>query len=339
MKNKITIQDIARIAGVSKSTVSRSLNDNPMIAENTRKKIHRIARDLNFTYNTSARSLTLNKIDSIGIITTEDIAVTDYINLLTGTVREYFEEQGIDVLLAHAQNRKTGESNIQRLVRTAKVSGLFIISPDVKNEDWDFLRSTGFPSVIAHFRPGNTLYSDFNCFFVDNRKGGYEAGKCLIRSSRTRLMTMTEGKGQIQFLDRTAGFIQALSEQGLELEEQHFIEGECSYAYAYQAIMDRKSLLRKIDGIFVQADVMAAGVINALQDLKIPVPGQIAVIGFDDVTYSSYLRPSLTTIRQPGLKLIRAASCCLFDQIESPEIIEPKQILFSPELLIRQSCL
>lgn len=334
---KVTIQDIANLAGVSKSTVSRSLNNNSMIAASTRSRIQKLARDLNFSYNANARSLTLNKVDTIGIITSEDRSVTDYIDLLTGSVREYFESRGIDVLIAHANNAETGESNIQRLVQTAKVSGLFIISPEVRTEDWSFLKETGFPSVIVHFRPENTCYSDFNCFFVDNEKGGYFAAELLIKNGRHRLLTLTEGKGQIQFLDRTAGFIRAIEKHNLKESRHNIIEGECSYEFAYQVIRDKISLFRQIDGIFVQSDVMAAGVLNALQDMKIIIPDDIAVVGFDDVTFSSYLRPGLTTIRQPRTVLIEEASRNLFNQMEGQKQV-PEVKIYEPRVIIRQSC-
>lgn len=338
MNKKITIQDIARIAGVSKSTVSRSLNDNPMIAESTRKKIKKIAEDLRFTYNTNARSLTLKKVDSVAIITTSDKSATDYMNLLIDSAREYFENFGIDVLIAHPENSATGESNIRRLVMTAKVSGLFIICPHIKNEDWDFLKETAFPCVVTHFRPGNTYYNHFNCFFVDNEKGGYMATELLIKNSRKNILTISEGKGQIQFLDRTAGYMKALEDHKLPVHEEYIIEGECSYEFAYQSIIDRKALLRKIDGIFVQADVMAAGVINALQDMGISIPDDIAIVGFDDVAYSSYLRPALTTTRQPRERLIESASRNLFDQIEGTKKAAMEMRLFNPELILRSSC-
>lgn len=337
---KVTIKDIARIAGVSHSTVSRSLNDSPYVAERTKKNIKRIARELNFEFNANARSLSTNKTGTIGVIYPEifeRFGSFYYIELLLRAVRHSLEQAQMDTIITFSRNNFTGESNIQNLISRRKVDGLLIIHPYISNEDWTFLNSRRIPVVLLHFKPRNISYGDLNYIFVDHELGGYLATELLINNGRKNLLCINEDSPELQFIERMAGFKRALGEYDLALHQRNVLYGSCTYEFGYQTIMDRRGILSEIDGIFAEADIMAMGAIAALLDLGIRVPDDIAVVGYDDIEFGRIYRPALTTVHQPREKLV-ADACDRLVQMIAGNQESPLQEMIRPELVIRESC-
>ena len=337
---KVTIKDIARIAGVSHSTVSRSLNDNPNVSEKTRRTIKRIARDMNFEFNANARSLSTNKTGTIGVIYPEifeRFGSFYYIELLLRAVRHSLEKASMDSIITFSRNNYTGESNIQQLVNRRKVDGLLIIHPYIAGEDWEFISRRHVPFALLHFKPRNISYGDMDYIFVDHELGGYLATDHLIRSGRRNILCINEDSPELQFIERMAGYKRAHAEHDLPVHTRNVLYGSCTYEYGYQTVTDRRGVLSEIDGIFAEADIMALGAIAALLDLGIRVPEDVAVVGYDDIEFGRIYRPSLTTVHQPREKLV-ADACdrlvAVINGVDGP----PLQELIQPELVLRESC-
>ena len=155
-KAPITIKDIARIVGVSHSTVSRSLNDSPLISEETKQLITSVAKKHNFDFNANARGLSSRRTGSVGIIFPDFFAEyrnSLYLELLMNDLRRCLESHSLDSIVMFPFNHSTGISNIKKLIRQKKVDGLLIVLPDINPLDWSHMKQSGIPFVLLHVKP------------------------------------------------------------------------------------------------------------------------------------------------------------------------------------------
>jgi LacI family transcriptional regulator len=340
-KTAVTIRDIARIAGVSHSTVSRSLNDSPLISDKTKRRIQKLAKELDFAFNASAQSLSTRRTGTVGIIYPElfdTFGNSLYLGLLIQGLRHGFEKAALDSIGSFPHNHFSGESNIIKLISRKKIDGLLIIHPEVPVEDWEFIRKSGIPFVVLHFKPRSYDYSWMDYLFTDHVRGGFMATENLIKAGCRRIITLREESRELQFQERTAGYRKALETHGISIEEKGIIGGDCSFDFGYSSIMQRRDELSGIDGIFAQADLVALGAIEALKELKITVPGDIKVIGYDDTELGKYFRPKLTTVHQPREEHARLACERLINLLDGVDVQPPMQDVLSPLMIYRETC-
>lgn len=341
MKNRnITIKDIAKLAGVSHSTVSRSLNDSPLISDSTKERVKKIAADMDFEFNSSARSLSTSKTGTIGIIypeTYDTFGNTLYLGLLIRAIRGELESAGLDSLGTFPVNHFTGESHIKKLISRKKVDGFLILHSEVSAEDWEYIDKMEVPSVILHFLPRNRDISALNCFFNDNEEGGFIATDHLVKSGCRNILSLTEAEPGQEFGERTRGYKRALESHGLPFKEEDLLKGVCSYEFGYSSIMSlEKERLGQITGVFAQADLIALGVVEGLRERGIKIPEKIRVVGYDDTELGKYLRPRLTTVHQPREELARNACSRLIDILNGDNSGVVRKVL-RPELIIRET--
>ncbi|MFO7850528.1 MAG: LacI family DNA-binding transcriptional regulator [Spirochaetia bacterium] len=340
-KETVTIKDIARIAGVSHSTVSRSLNNSPLISDKTKERIKKIAVDMNFAFNASAQSLSTNRTGTVGIIYPElfdTFGNSLYLSLLVQGLRHGFEKASLDSIESFPVNHYTGESNIRKLISRKKVDGLIIIHPEIPKEDWDYIQESGIPFVVLHFKPRSYDYSGMDYLFTDHVKGGYMATESLIRRGCRRILTLREDSREIQYVERTKGYKDALADYSIPIDEKLVVGGDCSFEFGYDSIMERKEEITRIDGIFAQADLVALGAIEALKKFKIDIPKEIKIIGYDDTELGKYFRPKLTTVHQPREEHARLACERLINLLDGVEVKPPMQETLSPLMIYRETC-
>ncbi len=340
-KETVTIRDIARIAGVSHSTVSRSLNDSPLISEKTKERIQIIARDLNFAFNASAQSLSTNRTGTVGIIYPElfdTFGNSLYLGLLVQGLRHGFEKASLDSIGSFPLNHYTGESNIRKLISRKKIDGLLIIHPEIPAEEWEYIRSSEIPFVVLHFKPRSYDYSWMDYLFTDHVTGGYMATESLIDSGCRRILTLREDSREIQYIERTKGYRKALDAHDIPFEEGLIVGGDCSFEFGFDTIMSMREQLSEIDGVFAQADLVALGAIEALKELRVEVPDSVKVIGYDDTELGKYFRPKLTTVHQPREEHARLACERLINLLDGVDVKPPMQEILSPLMIYRETC-
>ena len=337
----VTIKDIAKIAGVSHSTVSRSLNDSPLISEQTKNRIKNIAQELNFAFNASAQSLSTQKTDTVGIIYPElfdTFGNSLYLGLLVQGIRHGLEKASLDSIGTFPRNHYTGESNIRKLISRKKIIGLLVIHPEVPEEDWDYISESQLPFVVLHFKPRSVDYSWMDYIFTDHVRGGYMATETLIRAGAKNILCMRENSDENQFEERTEGYRWALRDHGIPVREEMIEYGDCSFEFGYERIMARKEDLHKIDGIFAEADLVAIGAIEALKDLRVRVPEDMRVIGYDDTELGKFFRPKLTTVHQPREEHAKLACERLIELLEGNRGGGPLQRVIEPLMMYRETC-
>ncbi len=340
-KRTVTIKDIAKAAGVSHSTVSRSLNDSPLISRETKERIRAIANSLRFEFNASARSLSTRRTGTIGIIYPElydTLGNTLYIGLLVRVIRKELEIQGLDSIGTFPLNHYSGESNIRKLISRKKVDGFLMIAPDIPGDDWEYVRQMEVPVVILHFRPVNTDWAGLSGLFTDHEAGGFMATEALIGRGCRNILTLTEMPPGQEFGERTRGYRKALTEHGISFREEYLLKGECSYNFGYASIMGMEEpRLRKTDAIFAQADLMAFGAIEGLRTRGVRVPEDIGVIGYDDTELGGMLRPRLSSVHQPREKLASRAISLLVAIMNGTAGADPIREFVTPTLIIRDT--
>lgn len=341
MKRRITIKDIAEFANVSPSTVSRSLNGSTRIGKETRERIKQIALERGFTFDTSARSLITRKTGVIGLILPEhfnEYQYSFYLTLLMNKIRDSLEEYEYDLIVKFRENRSTGENTIRYLVNSTKVDGLLIVHPMVDQPDLDFLHDNDVPFVLLQARPNDAAIERENWVFADHRKGGYIATSHLIGLGHSDILCLMLDSPQTQFAERTEGYRDALRDNSIPPVDERIVLCDGAFESSYNLVLENRSLIEGVSAIFSQTDIMALGAIGALHDIGISVPGDIAVVSYDDIEFGKHFRPRLTTVHQPRDQIAILGCERLKQMIEAPEPTFPMQRLLEPYLIVRESC-
>lgn len=338
---RLTIKDLARIAGVSHSTVSRSLNDSPLISEETKKRIKSIAESHNFVFNSSARSLATRRTGIIGVVYPElfsEFKNTLYLGLLENSVRRELENLGFDSVLVFPTNGRTGERNVRRLITEEKVDGLLIVHPDMTEDDWKEIAVSGTPTVILHYHQLGLELDEIDTVFTDHRRGGYLATNHLIRAGRRKILCLALNREEVQFRERLEGYRIALEEFEIPASDWIAYIADYSFQVGYEFVAENMDTLKQVDAVFAQADLLAIGMIQALKDNGFRVPDDIAVVGYDDIEIGDYFQPRLTTVHQDRDVLARVACERVAELVRSPRVLEPFHRRVEPTLVVRDSC-
>ena len=334
----ITMKDIARIAGTSLSTVSRSLNDHPSISKSTRERIKAIALAYDFEVNMSARSLATSRNSTIGVIYPESLDNEDnfyYAGMILRNIREILEEAGLDPIVTFTKNHSNGESNIRRLILQKKIDGMLLIQPEFEPADYTAIAKSQIPFVLVHFLPYGFEERNVNYVYTDHEYGGYVATQHLIKHGCKRILCVTETERQ--FIERTAGYRRAHAEAGIPVHEHLVYSCEATYSAGSKVVQQYLSQFDEIDGIFVQADITAFGIMEALTAKGIRVPDDLLLVGYDDIRMSSLISPKLTTVHQPHKEIVRNACTRLVELLEGHEKDKVLQKIVQPYLVIRDT--
>ncbi len=311
MKKKITIKDIAEIAEVDHSTVSRALNNSPRVSAETRKRIQEIARRMHFEFNAIGRSLSRGKSGNIAVIHSEDgdvFGTSQYFNLLFRSLRKDLERRKMDALILEAYNPETGESNIARLIRQNKVDGFLLVHAEIRREDYLMILESGKPMIQLHARPKYFSTEHLDYYFTDNVEGGRIATEHLISKGCRSIINLTgcrEPSGE--FAMRLEGYKLALEQAGISFDPNLIFFNDCSYQSGYQTVYANQELFRESDGVFAQADIVAFGCLTALKELGIQPPRDILITGFDDTPLCLLPVPGITSVHQPVEELTKLA--------------------------------
>lgn len=345
---RITIKDIARMARVSPSTVSRSLNDSPLIPEATRNRIKKVALELGFNFNASAQSLITRKTGTVCLIYPDffnEYQYSLYLTLLMNKIRDELEANRYDLLLKFKRNKSTGEDNIRYLVARKKVDAFIIAHPDIEQQDLDFLHQADVPFVLLQSRQQGCNIEKENWVFVNHKKGGYIATNHLVNLGHRAILCLTLETSDMVFADRTQGYRDALSDYHIPVNEELIVTCDGTFEDGYNLVEKHPELISSVGAIFSQTDIMALGAIEALHERGYKVPGDISVVAYDDIEFGKHFRPKLTTIHQPREQLAILACKQIVELLErkGKRKGEDKkhailQKYLEPYLIVRESC-
>lgn len=326
----VTIKDIARIANVSHTTVSRALNDSPFINEETKIKIKEIAKELNYVPNYSAKSLVLDRSYNIGLFFTTISKVT--------SPRFFYETvRGVNSAIKESYNlvvRGIDDYKEFTLINNKRFDGIILMSQSNSDNSFIYyLLEKNIPVVVLN---RNIDESSIVNILSADKKGAYDAGNYLIQNGH-RNIAIIEGKKEFNAsIERKYGFLNALIENNLPIRTEYMVEGDYTIESGYIAMKKLLNLNSIPTAVFCFNDEMAVGAMKAAFEAGINVPKDISIIGFDDNQLGGFITPALTTIRRPIMELSQKGAEKLINIIENKNI-QREKIYVSTELVERES--
>ncbi|MGE5223371.1 MAG: LacI family DNA-binding transcriptional regulator [Omnitrophica WOR_2 bacterium] len=330
----LTLVDIARISGVSRSTVSRVINADPNVKERTRKKVQEVIQNLNFQPNMAARGLAAGSTRVIGLVIpvgVSSIFSDPYFPLVIQGVSSACNQLNYSIMLWLAEP-KYERKTISQIIYNGLIDGVIVLSMLMEDPLIDRLSESNRPFIMIGRHPTNEKISYVD---VDNRSGAYQGVSYAIRTGHRRVAFIGGPRNTISGLDRYQGYLDALQEHDLALIPELVTEGDYSDAGGYRAM---KGLLPlHPDAVFTASDAMAFAAIRAIQEAGLHIPEDIAIIGFDDIPPAATSKPPLTTIQQPIMQTGKMAAEMLIDMIENPNP-QTNHVVLPTELVIRSSC-
>lgn len=328
----ITIYDVARESGVSYSTVSRVLNGFEFVKEGTRQKVLEAAERLGYVANLQARSLAGGRSSVVGVLVPG--IDNSYITEIVAGIDDELGQSNFNLMLYTTHRHMGKEAQYVNMIANGMSDGILLVVPLAIEAYLKTLRDRQFPYVLIdqHDPLGKSTE-----IVTTNRKGAYEAVSYLIELGHRRIAFITGLLVLYSTGERLAGYKEALSDHNIPIDERYIVEGDFWEHEAYQATKRLLNLDPLPTAIFASNDLTALGAMVAIREHGLQIPEDISIIGFDDIPEAAFVHPKLTTVRQPLVKMGRAAVQQLFETLDNLD--RPSgQIVLDTELIIRDSC-
>lgn len=300
----VSIKDIARAADVSHSTVSRALSDSPLVSTRTKLRIRRLAHEMGYSPDAQARSLVMGRTQTVGVVVT---AITDpFIAEIVQAVEQTASDHDYSVILATSNAEPEREIAAVEMLRSKRVDGLIVTSSRIGSLYQEHLDRLGVAVVLINSQREQSASYTFSVS-VDNLHGGCLATEHLIQRGHRRIAYISGPAGNSDDLARLAGYRQALRLAGIAFEPALVLPGNGKTGGGEMALPRLMELDEPVTAAFCYNDMTAIGLLRAMRQAHLAVPGDLAVVGFDDIPFASYVRPALTTVAQPKSEMGRLA--------------------------------
>jgi LacI family transcriptional regulator len=338
MHKKVTIKDIARVAQVSHTTVSRALNDKSRIRSETKERILRIARELGYRPDFIARSLVSRRTKTLGLVITS--IANPFYNELAQGIEATARSLGYSIILCCTHSDLSTEKQYIDMLRSRGVDGIILTSACMDDPNIEALAEEGFPIVLVNRRTYHPMVKEkVDYIGVDNMLGGFLAVEHLIRLGHRRIGVITGSTESSVGFERLEGGKKAFEAYGIEKKEKYFLEGDFLKESGYRVGKQFLRMAEPPTAIFAANDYMALGVFQAMWEKGVKVPEEMALVGFNDIEFAGMIGIELTTVGQKKFEMGALAVKTLVEKIEGGESKPSiKEILLKPELIIRKTC-
>ncbi len=341
-----TIADIARLAGVSKATVSRALNDSTLVSAETRDRVRAIAAQHGFEMNATARSLSRRQSNVValatypyepfgssenlpdGFVPADKLPDTFVLEVMSGLAAG-LHARGYDMLVIQIESRDTGW--ISRYLDSGRVDGFVLMAASCTKKHLEALELRGAPFVVWGLDSTSHAYSTVS---GDSYAGGRMATRHLLESGRRRIAFVGGPDTEQESQDRYRGYVTALRGADIEADASLVTYGWYSSESAATRMRDLLERHDDIDAVFACSDVMAIAAIEELRAQGLRVPQDVAVVGYDDIALAAHTDPPLTTVRQAGPLAGRLLADSLIQQLRTGAV---GHVSIPAELVVRQS--
>lgn len=331
---KTNINVVAKKAGVSIATVSRTFNEQELVKEETRSRIIRIAKELNYKPSPIARGLSTQTTDTIGVIL-PDLVGEFFMDIIHGIDEEAYKANKY-VMVSSSHSQRNMVETLIEFMASGRVDGVVLMAPQMHKEVDDFLKKSKTPIVLINSCSDLTNVVNFQ---IDNYQGAVTCVEHLIWHGYKDFAIIKGPAANCDAQERYAGFLDALHKNNLSSRSSFEISGDFGIKSGYDGFMNLMSQIRKPDAIFISNDMMAIGAYEAAKESKIKIPQDIAIVGFDDIYLSKLLNPRLTTVHVPiselGAKAVNYLLRMISGEVNSKQAY--KQVL-PTELVIGGSC-
>lgn len=327
----VSIKDVARVAGVSVSTVSHVINKTRYVSPGTTEAVEAAVRDLGYQPSFLARALKSKRTRTLGMLVTT--STNPFFAELVCGVEEACFQAGYSLILCNAGDQPGRQNAYLQTLMQKRIDGLVVMTifrdPDFQEA---LSRLTTLPRAVLDPEPTPNACTVSD----DSRGGGRLAGEAMVARGHIRVACLTGPAKHPRSQDRLQGFREALQEAGHALDPELIVVGGLSVRSGYEAMRKLLDATAPPTAVFAFNDLMAMGAYRAILERGLRIPEDISVMGYDDIELVSYLTPALTTVRQPGFGLGLEAAEALIGHLERGEAL-PDRILKQPELVLRES--
>lgn len=328
-----TIMDVAKLAGFSRTTVSRVINNNGPVSKEAREKIEKAMKELNYSPNFFAQGMRTNRTRTIVAL------VPDYANPFYSDIFKSIEDAACknDYMLSICSTDQDPEKEIDSIQRIIQrnIDGIICFTYNRQEKNLSYLLKIAKEIPIV-FMDKILDSDDISCVLTDGFKGTREAITYLLGKDKRRIAYIKGSAHHRVTGERFAGYQQALADFGIEYDEKMVYDGDFHLKSGYQGAEKLMSLEKPPEAIVAATDLMAFGVLKYLKKAGIKVPDEVNVVGFDNISINNIVEPTLTTYAQPIEKLGKEAVRILLNKIENPSG-EEEQLILEGKLIIRDS--
>jgi LacI family transcriptional regulator len=337
MGKKTTIYDIAEKLNLTAATVSRALNNNQKISEKTRKLVHETAAEMNYEQNTLARALKSGKSFNVGVIVPR-MDSNFFASVIRGIEEELYPK-GYHVIVCQTHDQENLEiENINSLLN-AQVDGILmsISNAKTKNKVFNNLSQKHIPLI---FFDRKKEIDGVSSVTIDDFSGAYEATKHLINQGCKRIAHLSNDRSLEIFKNRYLGYKQAIIDHGLEFDESLVIETRSKVDQGRKTTKLLLDMANRPDAIFSSSDFTALGAIQEIKEYGLRIPEDICIVGFSNEPFTRFMELSITSIDQSPIEMGRIAAQVFLEEVNNGKKIKSaKQVVLTPELIIRKSSL
>lgn len=331
-----TILDVAKLARVSKTTVSRYLNkqDAGHMSESTKERIREAIAELNYNPSSIARSLKKKRTDVIGFIV-HDMTNPFFLQMLQGVEKE-LKNSNYHVLLCSSDLQVEKEVECLQMLEQKQIDGILLVGMNMPISHIKKLKIKA-PIVLLERDVPNR---DFDVVKINNKAGTYAAVEHLIQRGHTRIAHIKGAHLSVPAKERWEIFRQCMEDHGLEVYPQYVVQGDYKLESGYEAMATLMYLNPRPTAVFCANDNMAMGALRYLQEQGIRVPEEVALVGYDDIPMAEMVTPALTTVHQPVMELARTAAQLLLTRIQEGRQegkTVAQEIIMDSELVVRKS--
>lgn len=330
---KTTIKEVAQLAGVSPSTVSRVISDSPRISDDTKKTVREAMESLGYHPNAIARSLVNRSTSTIGIVmpqSTERAFLNPFFPQALSGVSAAAHEQGYCILLSTGNNEKDQLHSIENIVMGGRVDGVIIMYSSVDNEALDALKKMRVPAVVIGkpLKSKDVLYVD-----NDNVKASFNVTEKLIKNGHKKIAFISGSFKFVVSLDRLDGYMNALKENDIPFRKDYVIElSEFVTKGAYEKTKELLQLEDRPTAFVSTDDVMSFGVMDAIKECGLRIPEDIEVMSFNNIPSAELTQPSLTSVDIDAFSLGYEASKLIIEKVKGEadrdKVIVPTKIVY-----------
>jgi len=325
----VTIKDIAKLANVSHTTVSRALNNSPFIKEDTKKRILEISSQLNYTPNYNAKNLVLQKSHTIGLFftsITEGTSSSFFIDTIKGVYAVI--EDNYNLIVRGIDSLKDFSS-----ISLQRYDGIILMSQSDKDNALIYhALERKIPIVVLNRQIGEEKLINI---VSDNKKGAYDATQYCIKHGHRHIAIIEGKEGFRSTQERKEGYLEALLESNIPIRGEYIVKGDYTIRSGYLAMQKLLSLSQRPTAVFCSNDDMAIGAMNAVFGSGLSVPDDVSIIGFDDIDLAKYTFPSLTTIKRPVELISIKGTKKLLSLIKNPE--KKAETIYVPTQLVERN--
>ncbi|GAM61201.1 ribose operon repressor [Vibrio ishigakensis] len=327
-----TMKDIAKLAGVSSSTVSHVINKSRYVSEEISERVNKAAKELNYFPSALARSLKTNRTNTIGMLVTN--STNPFFGEVVKGVERHCYQRGYNLILCNTEGDQARMRDSIETLMQKRVDGLILMCPSLEGEKLEVFDK--YPSIPLVVMDWGSVSFESDKIQDNSLQGGYIATKHLLDCGHKDIGCITGPLSKHQAQMRLDGFKQALAEFDIDLNQEWIEEGNFECEGGFEALERLIAKGELPSALFVCNDMMAMGALNAAAKHGIKIPQDLSIIGYDDLHISKFMTPALTTIHQPKFRLGKAAVDAVLNKLQSQDS-EHQIVQLEPKLVERDT--